>query len=1326
MNPLCPKWHCPPVASSSNVHSRFCRPVNLNGPEQRLVSSLIARFPNVSVSHPIVLNSILGLSSPESPQVLPKSESAIIMGWWDDFANNLATDLGPLISLFGEAPTKQYLSETTMPEDVVIFAMAPIGILTAVVSVIRVCGSPSLRAFIGRAQEGEGNAEVELCSSTSRNVSELYNNGGIARVFGNPQLLEIVFDPNEPKEGFYHNGQEEGRAGIHLSKDYFNNLKEDSEWTEENTAQGQDVEGGPGSLHQGKHFARKPNLSLNVGIQERSRPWFVATAILGIVLQSGVLVWAGFSRYNLQYIQSNSTADYAVPMIVSGTILVSFGVGLCARLVDKTTGERRFMRKKNLENYKSEIYWIQPGNQTIGDQTFDSFAYSDRSRSRYITSWKKEKPDETERRLTEAFVWVAILSTMIGFVAQFLGLRACHSSVSVAQLGVMLVMSVLRAWLRTQRLREEQNLMEKEPRAITGHELDWLALRLGNDGTQRKWSIAHVGTDHSKEAPTVLERNRISLCIGEEYQLVGFRQPDTNKEECGLTYTPEVWLKDLQSTREGAPSHEAAKTFLYRYRLAHITKTWTTTYLIAVRRTAEALAEAIEKTTDFIFATSPIKDRWKEAHTIYWPIKCALSGQPESSQRATEIFISLKRHIDSTGHISSYWEVDTPELEAVLGLQLWALNEHNGEQNQTEEKQSLQETHNMRILWKLPENSDFEIESMEYDIWRDRSRQPKIPKDESELSWTGAPKTCLRFGWHNISRSNQDGAKVRVLELPTNLSLRQLCAQDIFSLFFAAILHIIEDLEPFEFDFHHAEFPGSGIKPERNQLSHIIITGIQEAFLESKLGSLEDALACVIPVLKLQRRAPTLVQLAVSEGKRWKILGDLLSIRDEPNPSLHVDSDTESEDDLSMERQKKVIGCLLKNNASIECKKGQTTPLHLVAGQHGWEEIAKLLLEKCPDRNVKDASLQTALHCAAFSSTRSMAELLINNGVEIEARDTDGVTAVAIAVKWGKADMVDLFLEKSANLGWKDNKGDTLLHYTASPLPTIKPAHREMQSPGRILETIDDLNFQARKRIQEAHMHTLIREGRCSMVQSLLQRNADPNLRNHSGETPLHYAVQNQYISIVESLLEGKADQNLQNHKGETPLHNAAWKQSGDNRIVESLLRAKANPNLQGLDGSTPLHGAVRKEHTDSIESLLRGKADPNLQDLNGHTPLHYAASNEYTSIVKSLLEAKADPNLQNHEGETPLHYAACNAEIVKVLLDLGGDPAVKNNRGQTAQDVANETKLEYKSQKGSRDEAVELMEAWLKAKRDTGVSRTEAEVQAAGLKSDPTSEEAI
>jgi hypothetical protein len=105
----------------------------------------------------------------------------------DDFTNNLFTDIAPLVShpqinprklvdseiiklsLFGEQVTKQFLSQSMGWADNIIFAMAPLGIITAVISAIRCGGYTWMRAVIGRAREGAGYAEVELMSSTSEN-----------------------------------------------------------------------------------------------------------------------------------------------------------------------------------------------------------------------------------------------------------------------------------------------------------------------------------------------------------------------------------------------------------------------------------------------------------------------------------------------------------------------------------------------------------------------------------------------------------------------------------------------------------------------------------------------------------------------------------------------------------------------------------------------------------------------------------------------------------------------------------------------------------------------------------------------------------------------------------------------------------------------------------------------------------------------------------------------------------------------------------------------------------------------------------------------------
>ncbi|CAI0654806.1 unnamed protein product, partial [Colletotrichum noveboracense] len=165
--------------------------------------------------------------------------------WWDDFSNNLATDLAPLLALLGERVTMQFLSESTSWLDNFIFAMVPLGVVTAVVSAIRVSGGPGLRAFIGRAQEGGGIAEAELCSSTSRDVGELYHNGAIIRVFGRPKILEVVHD-SKATDFYYQLDSEDEvskpRCGIYTFQEYIEETDVGrAEWQEDKAIVKQNV-----------------------------------------------------------------------------------------------------------------------------------------------------------------------------------------------------------------------------------------------------------------------------------------------------------------------------------------------------------------------------------------------------------------------------------------------------------------------------------------------------------------------------------------------------------------------------------------------------------------------------------------------------------------------------------------------------------------------------------------------------------------------------------------------------------------------------------------------------------------------------------------------------------------------------------------------------------------------------------------------------------------------------------------------------------------------------------------------------------------------------
>lgn len=434
----------------------------------------------------------------------------------DDITNNLATDLGPLITLFGEQATKQFLSESTSFMDSIIFSIAPLGLVTAVVSVIRIYGSSSLKSIIGRSQEAHGVAEAELCSSTSQDVCELWSNGGICRVFGRPKILDFIYSDTSEKDDFYPKYRKDRRGdivedapscGIYrpskllVSKD--GDIKEKKESLRWGTNSSSRRTWQKALLLLSRSFSRKanvqktedqftaedeppanPNLTLNIGIRTLGKfhkriQWSVL--IFSVLLQLsffGFAAWATF--YNPAVFNERDPSSQAklwFVLTVLGTIMLMFGMVLCARLIDLKSYEQRFKRNGG----KSKIFWLQPGGQRIGDQLFHAFAYSE-SRDEYITSARVE---DTGRERT---VLLAVISATSGWVLQFVGLRGSPGSVALFQFIATLIMSFLRAALRGKRLGADQNLLDSQvyrrDNVIEGHELDWQAMNIDENDRQ--------------------------------------------------------------------------------------------------------------------------------------------------------------------------------------------------------------------------------------------------------------------------------------------------------------------------------------------------------------------------------------------------------------------------------------------------------------------------------------------------------------------------------------------------------------------------------------------------------------------------------------------------------------------------------------------------------------------------------------------------------------------------------------------------------------------------------------------------------------------------
>ena len=99
--------------------------------------------------------------------------------------------------------------------DHIIFAAAPLGIITALVAAIRVGGPSWLKAVVGRARENVATVEMELMSSTSHEVCELYNGEGIVRTMGVPEVQQILYLPGKNSDA----NSEAATFGLYTVKD---------------------------------------------------------------------------------------------------------------------------------------------------------------------------------------------------------------------------------------------------------------------------------------------------------------------------------------------------------------------------------------------------------------------------------------------------------------------------------------------------------------------------------------------------------------------------------------------------------------------------------------------------------------------------------------------------------------------------------------------------------------------------------------------------------------------------------------------------------------------------------------------------------------------------------------------------------------------------------------------------------------------------------------------------------------------------------------------------------------------------------------------------
>jgi ankyrin repeat protein len=466
---------------------------------------------------------------------------------------------------------------------------------------------------------------------------------------------------------------------------------------------------------------------------------------------------------------------------------------------------------------------------------------------------------------------------------------------------------------------------------------------------------------------------------------------------------------------------------------------------------------------------------------------------------------------------------------------------------------------------------------------------------------------------------------------------------------------------------------------------------------------------------------------------------------------------------------KDVVELLLANKANVNAKDDDgMTPLQLAMSE-GYKDIAeflrrhgcygttttqatiheavkagdletvKALLKENPDlvfSEDKGTHCWTPLHRAAAYGHKNLAELLLANKAEVNAKDNKGKTPLHWAADNGNEDVAELLLANKAEVSVKNNSGVTPLYLAA--------LHCRMGIVKILLANKAEVNAGD----NWTPLHIAAKEGFKDVVELLLANKADVNSKDNEGGTPLHLAVQGDKKDVAELLLTNKAEVNQKNNAGITPLDVAltygrkdvaellrqhggsstkpvfansrnelaanleGWKSSGEPEtwvqahpqgwghkdwldllatLCKSqywpmdevaigkhlvMLRSKLTGDKTPTD--TSIHDAVKKGDLETVKALLRSNSGlAYSKDNDSRTALHYAANYGRKDIAEVLISNGAVVNAKSASLRvTPLHIAAHSGskEVVELLLDnIVTEIDIRNKQGDTPLLLASE-----------------------------------------------------
>ncbi|MBE7421594.1 MAG: ankyrin repeat domain-containing protein [Azonexus sp.] len=322
---------------------------------------------------------------------------------------------------------------------------------------------------------------------------------------------------------------------------------------------------------------------------------------------------------------------------------------------------------------------------------------------------------------------------------------------------------------------------------------------------------------------------------------------------------------------------------------------------------------------------------------------------------------------------------------------------------------------------------------------------------------------------------------------------------------------------------------------------------------------------------------------------------------------------------------KEVVQALVMKGANVNAEVEHYRGIPLtIALAHGYEDIARFLIDHGANVNYADKAGYTMLHVAAGRVSKSMLEFLINYGLNVNANDNGVGTPLYYAIRAENWQNARLLIDRGADFRADIGRGDQALSMAA-------------------------------------------KYGGFELVKFLVAKGADVRARNfYTGGTALHEAAAYGYKDIVEFLISEGADVNASGVPKNspyrilsTPIVGPAYRGHFD--IVKILVNHGADVNFHGEGGLTPLGMAAFGGHRLIAEWLVNHGAEinPFAKDYEleaNNIPLLSAVDRRDIEMVRFLIAKGARVNARAKGGETALLLARRfrRQDIVDLLVANG------------------------------------------------------------------------